>query len=117
MEVGGPGRILVTVSEITGQKGKILVVLAQGNIGSVCAMIDSNNWSMPSPTAMTQLPSGDAGPCGEGTPESTFQPGDQVVISSVFVPGTSDTPDTVQSIVTIEGDTTLALDGSALSAD
>lgn len=116
-EVGGPGRVLVTVSEITGQKGKILVVLAQGNIGSVCAQIDSNNWSLPTPTAMTQLPAGDQGPCGDNTPESTFQPGDQVVIASVFVPGTSDSPDTVQTIVTIEGDATLALDGSTLSAN
>ncbi len=115
VQAGDPGRILVTSSQITGQAGKILVVMGQGNAGSVCAMIESDSWSMPEPVAMTELPGGEGGPCGEHTPEVAFPPGDNVVTASVYVPGETSARATTQVLVTVDGDVTAAVDGTALS--
>ncbi len=115
-KVGAPGRILVTMSEIRGQEGKILVVVAQGNAGSTCASIDADPWTMPAATAMTALPGPDDGPCGDGAGEVTFLTGDNLVTASIYVPGESVPRATTQLVLKVDGDVTAALDGSPLSA-
>lgn len=116
VQAGDPGKILVTSSAITGQQGRLLIVVAQGNAGSVCAMIDSDPWTLTEAVAMTELPGGDSGPCGEHTPVVTFPAGDNVVTASIYVPGETQARATAQVLVTVDGDVTAAVDGSALSA-
>ncbi|MDH3303483.1 MAG: hypothetical protein OES24_23510 [Acidimicrobiia bacterium] len=112
---GDPGRVLVTVSEITGQEGKILVVLGQNNGASVCAIIDSDAWEMPTPDALAALPGSDAGPCGEDTGEVFFPPGATRITAAVVIPG-SQSPDAMtELVVEVDGDVTVAIDGARLS--
>ena len=113
---GDGGRILVSVSEITGQAGKILVVLGQSRAGSFCATIDSDQWALPTPEAMTELPGRDDGPCGEGTPEVTFPAGDITVTAAVVVPGRAEADASTVLLVTVDGDVAVAIDGALLSS-
>ncbi len=41
-----PGRILVSSSAIMGQKGKLLIVFGPKSSSQVCALIDSDDWSL-----------------------------------------------------------------------
>ena len=113
---GTPGRILVTSSEITGRDDTLLIALVQGNFGSSCVFIDSDTWDLSTPTAMTALPGDDGGPCGDGTPEVTFQAGDTVVTVAIIIPGQQAALASTQMLVTVDGDVELAVDGSLLSA-
>jgi hypothetical protein len=113
---GDGGRILVSVSEITGQEGKILVVLGQNNLGSFCATIDSDQWSLPTPRPMTELPGSDGGPCGDATSEVTFPAGDVTVTAAVVVPGRAEAEASTVLLVTVDGDVAVAIDGALLSS-
>jgi hypothetical protein len=113
---GEPGRITVTVSEITGQAGKIFMILGQNNAGSLCAMIDADSWALPTPGALTELPGGGGGPCGEGTPEVAFPAGDTRLTVAVVVPGNSSPEASIDMVVPVNGDITVTIDGGRLSA-
>lgn len=112
---GDPGRILVTVSEITGQAGKMLMVLGQNNAASLCVVIDADPWTLSTPTAMTELPGADSGPCGEGTPEVSFPAGGAALTAAVLVPGSQSADVTTPLIITVDGDALAAIDGAKLS--
>lgn len=112
---GDPGRITVTVSEITGRAGKVLIVLGQNNAGSLCAMIDADPWVLPGPATLQELPGDDGGPCGEGTPEVVFPAGDTKVTAVVVIPGNPSAEATLETIITVDGDSTVAIDGAQLS--
>ncbi len=112
---GDPGRINVTVSEITGQAGKVLIVLGQNNAGSLCAMIDADPWALPTPGALRELPGGDGGPCGEGTAEVLFAAGDTRITAAIFVPGSQTPEATMDMVVPVDGDITVTIDGDRLS--
>ena len=112
---GDPGRISVTVTDITGQEGRILMVLGQNNAGSLCAMIDADAWALPTPGALRELPGGDGGPCGEGTPETSFPAGDTRVTAAVVIPGNPSPEATIDIVVPVDGDVVVTIDGSELS--
>ncbi len=112
---GDPGSIIVEISEITGHAGRILIVLGQNNGGSLCASIDGDSWAMPTPRALTELPGGDGGPCGEGTPAVLFPPGDTRITAAVVIPGNPSAEATIDTVVRVDGDVTVTIDGSRLS--
>ena len=112
---GDPGRILVTVSEITGQAGKIFMVIGPNNAGSLCAAIDSDSWTLPTPGALAELPGNDAGPCGDDTPDVLYAAGDTRVTAAVVVPGNSSADAMIELLVAVDGDVTAAIDGAQLS--
>lgn len=112
---GDPGRISVTVSEITGQAGKILIILGQNNAGSLCAVIDADAWALPTPGVLAELPGGDGGPCAEEAPAVVFPAGDTRLTVAVVVPGNPSAEPSIDLIVTVDGDVTVTIDGTRLS--
>jgi len=107
-----PGRILVAATAISGREGKALLVTTGG--GRVCAMIDADPWTL-SATAMTAMPT-DGNPCGAPTAEFTFLGGDTVVNAAIFTSGSQTPEATTNTVAAVDGDVTVTVDGSALSA-
>jgi len=112
---GDSGRISVTVSEITGQAGRYLIVIGQNNAATWCAAIDTDPWAMPTPATLREMPGGDGGPCGEATPEVFFPAGDTRVTAAVVIPGNQSPEATLETIVSVDRDVTVAIDGARLS--
>jgi hypothetical protein len=77
---GSPGRLIAQSTAITGQQGKILLMLAApasggGTIAQACFPITSSPFNA-NAAYMTDMTGGD--PCGGATPETVFQPGSYV---------------------------------------
>jgi hypothetical protein len=102
--------------EITGQAGKILIVMGQNNAGSLCATIDDDSWALTVPGVLAELPGGgEGGPCGDGTPEVLFPAGDTRITVAVVIPGNPSPEATIDIVVPVDGDVTVAIDGGQLS--
>ena len=101
-------------SEITGQQGKILIVLDRANAASLCATIDADPWMLETPGALRELP-GDGGPCDAAGPEVSFPAGDTVLTAAVVVPGSQQADASTPVLVAVDGDVTATIDGALLS--
>jgi hypothetical protein len=116
---GLAGTITVTSSPITGQSGKILLILATaasgGPVARACVSIDSDRFSVPS-TVMTDQPADD-NPCGSPTAETIFSPGAYTVSAGIYQPPAQqpEKESTQTAQVTAGAPLQIALDGAALS--
>jgi hypothetical protein len=102
------------VSEITGQAGKILIVLGQNNAASLCATIDADSWALATPGTLAELPGGDGGPCGEGSPEVLFPAGDTRITAAVVIPGAPSAEATIDMVVPVDSEVNVTIDGVRL---
>ncbi|MBI2913909.1 MAG: hypothetical protein HYY03_08320 [Chloroflexi bacterium] len=113
-----PGKITVSSTAITGQTGKTLLVFAlpqQGpdTGGRICAQIDESPFIL-APTVVTDQPPDN--PCGPPTPETVFPAGTYGVFAGVYQPGSQTPEKEAKVIVELDGDESVELDGSLLSA-
>jgi len=114
----GPGNITLSSTAISGQSGKILLVFAAPagggqQLARLCVPITSEDFTL-SGAVMTDVPAGND-PCGDDTPETTFEEGAYDLVAGVYVGG-QQTPEAETTLtVEVAGETTAELDGSALS--
>ncbi len=113
----GPGAITVSSSAIEGQDGKMLLIQAFPETGAplarVCASIDSDSFTL-SGAVMTGVPSGND-PCGGSTADTVFPEGAYTVKAGIYAPPAQTASKEFSVQVTVKGDTTVELDGAALS--
>ncbi len=117
VDAAGPGKITVSSSAISGQNGKALVIGV--NMQGVpptgaCVLLDSDSYSL-APTVLTDQPD-QGGPCHDPTPETVLPAGTYTVSAGIYMPGSQTPEKQVQADVVVDGDATLVLPGSALSA-
>jgi hypothetical protein len=114
----GPGAIMLSSTPITGQSGKILLAFATTSsggerLGRICVPITSDDFTL-SGAVMSEVPAGND-PCGEDTPDTTFDEGTYNVTAGIYVGG-EQTPEAETTLtVEVAGDTTAELDGAGLS--
>ena len=114
----GPGKITVRASEIKGQSGRVLLVLASpqaggGGVGRACIGITSGSFSAPS-TVLTDVPaSQDA--CGESTPTTNFPEGTYTVTAGIYAPPAQKAEVETKKTVRVSGDVAIEIDGASLS--
>jgi hypothetical protein len=117
--LGPPGSIIVSSSPISGQNGKMLLVLAgaenDGPVARICIPIGADSLSLP-PTAMTDMPSGQD-PCSGSTALTTFSSGTYTVTAGIYAPPASEPEKESTQTVEVSGDASaeVTIDGAALS--
>ncbi|MFO0747061.1 MAG: hypothetical protein U1F43_15565 [Myxococcota bacterium] len=111
VKTGAPGKLFLTSTPITGQSGRLLLVLGTDTVARMCVSIDSDPFTL-SATPMTEL-TGD--PCSGVTAVTTFSGGEQGILAGIYVPGEQQARKLQSVIVVVDGDTTFELDGGALS--
>lgn len=115
--MGRAGRILISTGVIHGWKGMKLVVRAtalSGVVGArLCVDINDDEFALRE-TSLLELPA-DQDPCGAPTAVAELPAGDAFVSARVVQPGQKDPLASVAITVSVNGDTPVELDGARLS--
>ncbi|HZP26760.1 MAG TPA: hypothetical protein VFB90_06900 [Dehalococcoidia bacterium] len=118
-QAGGAPTITLKAGQITGQSGKVLLVVVTPGAGGAplaraCISIGSNSFTPPV-TVLTDMPKDN--PCGAATGQAKFADGGYVLSAGIYTPGATSPEREVRKPVIIVGGAPaeVTVDGAELS--